>query len=535
MASEACSPLDQPRWPATEMNIGRLLTDAAELSGDRAAFVFGGQVTSYSEADLRVRALASSLRELGLERGDRVAVLLSNCPQLLESYFATWQAGGCVVPLNPRFRAEEVAYHVEDSGARTVVFGEAFRESIGEIAPRLSAKRFVCVGNPLPGQLAYDALVENQPPASPAGVDVSDDEPAWLFYTSGTTGRPKGAILSHGNLTFVAVGWLADLVPLGTDDVGLHAAPLAHGAGFHALALTLKGCTQVISSLDRFDPAAFCAAVQKHRVTNTWLVPTQIKRLLGYEDLGKWDLSSLRWVVYGGAPMYLADLEQALRRLGRIFVQLYGQGESPMTIACLPREQHALEGPEANRLLSCGRARSGMEVRILDAGGCELPRGQQGEICVRGPAVMKGYWHRPEATAETLRQGWLHTGDLGVMDEHGYLFILDRSKDMIISGGENVYPREVEETLMQHPSVLEACVFGVPHELWGEAVKAFVVLKPGDRASEDEILAFTHARIAAYKNPKSIEFVSGLPRNAYGKVLRREIRDRFWVGQLRHV
>jgi acyl-CoA synthetase (AMP-forming)/AMP-acid ligase II len=517
------------------MNIGRLITDAASHRGDQIAFVYGDQVTRYREAGIRTQALAYSLAKLGLERGDRVAVLLWNCPQLLESYFATWQAGGCVVPLNARFRADEVAYHVEDSDAQVVIFGQAFRELIEEVALRLPSKRLICVGKPLSGQIAYDDLLQTYWGCSPHEVEISDDDPAWLFYTSGTTGQPKGAMLSHENLTFVAVGWLADLMPLEPDDVGIHAAPLTHGAGFHALALTMRGCTQIIPRSPRFDLAAFCSAVQEYRVTNTWMVPTQIKMLLRYPELGKWDLSSLRWVVHGGAPMYVADLEEAVRRLGSIFVQVYGQGETPMTITYLPRKEHVLEGPESKRLLSCGRVRSGMEVRILDSEDRELSRGQQGEICVRGPAVMKGYWRRPEDTAKTLRHGWLHTGDLGSMDDHGYVYILDRSKDMIISGGENVYPREVEEVLIRHPSISEVCVFGVPDELWGEAVKALVVLKPGFPATEEEILAFTHQRIAGYKNPKSIEFVPELPRNPYGKIMRREIRDRYWVGRVRHV
>jgi acyl-CoA synthetase (AMP-forming)/AMP-acid ligase II len=513
------------------MNVGRFLTHAAERDPGRPAFVWGDDVVSYGEANARSDSLAGNLQRLGLGRGDRVGVLMHNRPELLESMFATWKAGGCVVPLNARFRREEIAYHLADPRAGAVIFGEEYRELLAEVAGQVpSVRQFICVGVPMAGQVAYDELVSE---GSAPSAEVTDEDLAWLFYTSGTTGRPKGAMLTHRNLTFVSVAWVADLMPLQPEDVGLHAAPLTHGAGFHALALTMKGATQVLLRPHQFDPANFCATVQRHRVTNAWLVPTQIKMLLNYEELEKWDLSSLRWIVYGGSPMYVEDLKQALRRLGRAFVQIYAQGETPMTATYLPREDHVLEGAEAVRLASCGHARSGLEVGVFDEQDRELPRGQTGQLCVRGPSVMKGYWERPEETAETLRGGWLHTGDIGYMDDHGYAYILDRTKDMIISGGANVYPREVEEVLLRHPEVLEACVVGVPHEVWGEAVTAIVVLRPGATATEQELTRFVGERLADYKKPKSVDFVEEIPKNAYGKVLRRELRARYWERQAR--
>ena len=513
-----------------------MLTQTAEQHGDRTAFVYGSGRASYREVSARTQALAVALRDLGLAQGARVAVLMWNRPELLESFYATWLAGGCVVPLNARFQAEEIVYHVCDPGCEAIIFGEEFRAIVKEIAPRLgSVKHFVVAGEPLPGQVAYDDLLHRWMGTQAPELPVSDDDLAWLFYTSGTTGRPKGAMLTHGNLTFVAVAWIADLMHLEPEDVAVHAAPLTHGAGFHALALTMKGCTQVIPPSKRFDPELFCETVQQHRVTNTWLVPTQIKMLLRFPGLGNWDLSTLKWIVYGGAPMYASDTKEALRRIGPVFVQLFGQGETPMTATYLRREEHIVDGPGGARLASCGHARSGVEVRILGSGDEELPRGEVGEICVRGPSVMRGYWGRQEATQEALHGGWLHTGDVGSMDEQGYVYILDRSRDLIISGGENIYPREIEEVLAQHAAIAEACVIGVPDEMWGEAVKALVVLKPGATAGTAEIINFVGARIAGFKKPKSVEFVPELAKNAYGKLLRREMRSRYWVGHTRQV
>jgi acyl-CoA synthetase (AMP-forming)/AMP-acid ligase II len=517
------------------MNVGRFLANAAERDPAKPAFVWGDEMLSYSQANARSEGLAGALRRFGLANGDRVGVLMPNCPQLLESMFATWKAGGCVVPLNARFRGEEIAYHLADARARAVIFSEEYRDVMAAISDRIPCvERFICVGAPLADQLPYGELTAEGPGAS-AGVDVTDQDLAWLFYTSGTTGRPKGAMLTHGVLTFVSVGWVADLMSLGPEDVGLHAAPLTHGAGFHSLALTMKEATQVILWPPRFDPENFCATVQRHRVTNAWLVPTQIKMLLNYPGLEKWNLSSLKWIVYGGSPMYVEDLKEALRRIGPVFVQIYGQGETPMTATYLRREDHGTEGEPAARLASCGRARSGLEVRVLGEDDRELRRGLTGQICVRGASVMKGYWERPEATAETLRSGWLHTGDVGYMDGNGYVYILDRTKDMIISGGANVYPREVEEVLIQHPAVSEVCVIGVPDEIWGEAVKAIVVPEPGATVSRKALVRFVGEQLADYKKPRSIDFVDEIPKNAYGKVLRRELKARYWDRQARMV
>jgi acyl-CoA synthetase (AMP-forming)/AMP-acid ligase II len=510
------------------MNVGHILTAAAEQHADNPAFTWGEQSTTYAQADANAVALAAGLRRLGVETGDRVGVLMFNSPELLESFFATWKAGASVVPLNARFVADEVVYHLCNPRASAVIFGEEFRELMDQIKTRLpSVKHFICTGGPLPGQVSYLELLQAHLGSRSDTVDVNDDDLAWLFYTSGTTGRPKGAMLTHGNLTFMALGWVADLMHLEPEDIGLHAAPLTHGAGFHSLALALKGAEQVILKPHRFDPETFCSTVATHRVTNTWLVPTQIKLLLNYAELEKWDLSSLKWLVYGGSPIYSEDLKEALRRMGPVFVQLYGQGETPMTGTYLRPLEHVTEGEAAARLASCGYARSGIQIRIMGDDDLELPRRALGEICVHGPTVMKGYWEDPDATADALRNGWLHTGDIGYMDEKGYVYILDRIKDMIISGGSNVYPREVEELLLRHPAISEACVIGLPDELWGEVVKAVVVLKPGAKTTSQEIIEFAGEHLANYKRPKSVDFVSEIPKSPYNKVLKRELRDSY--------
>ncbi|HEY6330582.1 MAG TPA: long-chain fatty acid--CoA ligase [Blastocatellia bacterium] len=509
------------------MNLGTLLTNSAERRPESPAFVWGDSTSSYGEADSRTNALARALTGLGIKRGDRIALLMHNCPQVIESFFAAWKLGAAVVPLNAHFVDDEISYHIQDSGAATIMFGPEFGQAMQRLRPELPAvKHFVCTQHPLPGQLSYEVLIASESNISFSPAEVPDDDIAWLFYTSGTTGRPKGAMLSHGNLIFMAVSWVADLMHLEPEDVALHAAPLTHGAGFHAIALVLKGCAQVIMYPPRFNPESLCKHVAAHKVTNTWLVPTQIKMLLGY-DLERWDLSSLKWLVYGGAPMHSADITEAIERLGPILVQLYGQGETPMTGTYLRAQDHLVDDRHADRLASCGVARSGTEVRIHDDQGRQLPRGRIGEICVRGPSVMKGYWNRPESSAEALRDGWLWTGDVGRMDDHGFVYILDRNKDMIISGGNNVYPREVEEVLLRHPSIDEVCVIGIPDRVWGERVKALVVLKPGCEATADEIVSFASVRMAGYKKPRAVEFVDSLPRNAYGKVMKRILREQY--------
>jgi long-chain acyl-CoA synthetase len=494
------------------VNIGGFLTAAARRDPGRTALVSDTRSLSYHELNGRVDALAQGLARLGLAAGDRVILWSRNSAEFVETFFACWKLGLVAVPVNARLTPGEVSFHAEDCAASLMVCGPEFEaDATGIVVPH----RLVTGGDG-----PYEELVARNSGAPDQTRALPDETPAWLFYTSGTTGRPKGATLTHGNLTFVTVSWCADLHPIQPEDVVLHCAPLSHGAGFHALVAVARGAENVVHA--RFDPAAVFDAIAHCRVTTTWLVPTQIRMLLDVGPGGA-DLSSLKTIIYGGAPMYLDDLKEAVTRIGPVFCQLYGQGESPMTITYLRRQEQRLDRPDIDVLSSAGVARTGMEVRIADGADRELAAGEIGEIQVRGPAVMAGYWGRPEATEEALRGGWLHTGDLGRKDEHGFVYVLDRLKDLIITGGANVYAREVEDVLVQHPQVREAAVFGVPHRLWGEAVTAVVVGDP--QLSPDDLVEFCRGRLADYKRPKEIHVVEDIPKNAYGKVLKRELRE----------
>jgi long-chain acyl-CoA synthetase len=423
--------------------------------------------------------------------------------------FAVFRSGATLVPCNARLTVDELRFLIDDSGALVVITDPTHAAT----ARAAAGSARVCVA----GEDLDAVLAEGGVGLPPAEVDPADI--AWLFYTSGTTGHPKGAMLSHGVLHFVTVSWLADLTPLDETDVTLHAAPLSHGAGFHALAATARAAHQVIPSTASFDPAAILTLINEMGVTNTWMVPTQIVMLVDAAPDGL-DIPTLQYVVYGGAPMTPASTARALERFGPIFVQLYGQGETPMTATVLRRQDHR---PEL--FGSAGRARPGVEVAIMDDQDQLASPGVVGEVVVRGPSVMTGYWQRPEATAETIRDGWLHTGDLGRLTDDGILHLLDRTKDMIISGGSNVYAVEVEQALSSHPAVADIAVVGAPDDLWGEIVVAVIVPAQGTSLDEAALTAHCRETLAGYKLPRRWMAVEALPRNAYGKVLKRELRD----------
>jgi acyl-CoA synthetase (AMP-forming)/AMP-acid ligase II len=520
------------------VNIATFLHESSRSFGARPAVTWRDETLSYSALGDRATRFAQWLGSMGVAPGERVVLFLENRPELLIAMFGTWYGGAVVVPCNVRLTADELVFVLTDCAASVIITDEAHadvaRKAAGTTVHVLVA-----------GEDFDAALIDAVPGIGSGPAEVAPVSTAWIFYTSGTTGRPKGAMLSHAVLNFVTVSWLADLTPLDEFDVTLHAAPLSHGAGFHALAATARAAHQLIPDTSSFDPAATLAFIRAHGVTNTWMVPTQIVMLT--EAAAKLEtpiaIPSLKHVVYGGAPITPVAMTKALTQFGSIFVQLFGQGESPMMITMLRRQDHV---PEL--LGSAGRARAGIEVRIVDTTDVPVAADEIGELVVRGASVMSGYWNRPEATAETIVDGWLHTGDLGRMGTDGIVWLLDRAKDMIISGGSNIYAVEVEQVLNTHPSVREVAVIGVPDDLWGERVVAVIVpnadgFKPGaldlespdttnlDTAALDPLLLDTgaldaHARLtlAGYKVPRAYVVAESLPRNAYGKVLKRELR-----------
>ena len=520
------------------MNLSMLLTKTARLFPDKPAIIHGERVLTYARFNARVNQLAHALRGLGVRKGDNVAILQYNYPETFESLFACFKLGAGAVPINFRLHPKEFAFIIDHSDAKAVILSPEFNRPILDVQDRIPKAAILISlqgdGSPL---LDYETLLVREDDTF-NDEDVSPDDLAWLFYTSGTTGMPKGAMLTHGNLLGMSMNFYADIAPgFSCRDVILHAAPLSHGSGLYGLPNIGKGATNVILASKSFDPPLVFRSIEKYRVTNMFAAPTMIKMLIDHPDVDRCDLSSLRALNYGGAPMLREDLKKAIRKLGPCLVQLFGQGESPMTISYLPHWAHQAEGSAAQteRLGSAGFPRTDVEVRIFDEDDRELPPGQIGEIVTRSQMMMAGYWKNPEATAQTLKNGWLHTGDVGYLDDQGYLFIIDRSKDMIISGGENIYPREIEEVLVQHPAVREVSVIGVPHPKWGEAIKGVVSLNPGAAATEEELIDFCKENIASYKKPKSIDFVDELPKNNYGKILKRELRGRYWDLEERQV
>lgn len=503
------------------MNLAGLLARTARARGDRPALALGARVLiDYAGLAGRAARLAGALRSrYRLQPGETVALAMSNGPEYLELLSAIWWAGLAAVPMNAKLHAREFRYMLGHSRARLCFASPAQAAAIAGAAAGLEdLKELVEAPGP-----AWDRLFEAEPvpPAESAGSEL-----AWLFYTSGTTGRPKGAMLSHRNLLAMTACYFADVDAVAPDDSILHAAPLSHGSGLYVLPHLAQGALQILPESGGFEPAEVLELFAAHRGVGCFFAPTMVKRLVEHPGAGSTDPAGFKTCVYGGGPMYLADIEKALAVFGQRFVQIYGQGESPMTITALPRFEHAARTQPRwrERLASVGRAQLLVEVRVADAAGAPLPPGETGEVLARGPSVMAGYWRDEAASAQALAGGWLHTGDLGSLDADGYLTLRDRSKDVIISGGSNIYPREVEEVLLRHDGVLECAVVGSPHADWGEEVVAFVVPRAPHAASPEALDALCLAEIARFKRPKRYRFVESLPKNNYGKVLKTELR-----------
>lgn len=484
------------------MNLFTCLDQAAARFGDRGAVYHGEcQLHTWRELAERALRLATSLRDKG--PGARIAIASENRPEIIELMFATWAAHCVVVPLNYKLHPREMAQIIDDAGA-ALVFASP------KLAPGLRAA--VNVNVETIGEAAYLERFHSEPSAPP---DPDPSRLAWLFYTSGTTGPSKGAMLTHRNLMAMTVAHLADLDDPDADCSLIHGAPMSHGSGLCIAPYVLRGARQVVPASGAFDSGEFLDLCGHHPGATAFLAPTMVARLVA---TGRERPANLRTIVYGGGPMYLGDLKRALAAFGPVFAQLYGQGEAPMTITGLRRTDHF--GDDAI-LGSVGYPRSGVQVAVLRDNGTRAPAGEVGEIVCRGDVVMAGYWNNPDATAEAIRDGWLCTGDKGSFDERGYLTLRDRSKDVVISGGSNIYPREVEEALLSHSGIVEAAVVGAPDAEWGEIVVAFIV---GD-ASAAELDRHLLERIARFKRPKRYEFLDALPKNSYGKVLKRQLRS----------
>ncbi|AKI00014.1 acyl-CoA synthetase (AMP-forming)/AMP-acid ligase II [Hoeflea sp. IMCC20628] len=505
------------------MNVAEWLARSGrKYPGHPALFSGAQQIADYRGFAQNAAAIGAGLREHhSVKPGDRVAIFAKNTPAYLEAMFGAWFAGAAIVPINAKLHPKEAAYIIANSCA-SVVFCTA----------PLGAELTGALAQPMPvlidlAGVDFEALRQSQPLAAHVAREGSDM--AWLFYTSGTTGRPKGVMISHANMQAMVFSYLADVDAVHASDAALYAAPLSHGAGLYCLQHVLKAARHVVPLSGGFDPDEIFALARSLGDIHMFAAPTMVKRLVASaRELGETG-EGIRTIVYGGGPMYLADIVEAVEVLGPRFCQIYGQGESPMTITALDRASVAdrTHPRWRERLASVGTAQSCVEVRIVDDAGNVMATGETGEILVRGTPVMSGYWRDPDATAAALRDGWLWTGDMGALDADGFLTLKDRSKDVIISGGTNIYPREVEEALLTHPGVREVSVVGVPDAEWGESILAFVVTDldaPPDAAELDQHCL---GSIARFKRPKVYRFVSELPKNNYGKVLKTELRRVF--------
>ncbi|OBJ11642.1 AMP-dependent synthetase [Mycobacterium colombiense] len=485
------------------MNLFALLDHAANRFPDRGAVYQGDRrVCTWNELRDRALRLAASIRQQH-DAGARIAIATHNRPEIIELMFATWAAECVVVPINFKLHPREMAQILDDAGAARVFASSAIGD---ELAPIAATPTEIIDSENYSRRFAAD-------PSAPPHADPS--ALAWLFYTSGTTGRSKGAMLTHRNLTAMTVAHLADIDAPDENCSLVHAAPMSHGSGLYILPYVLRAARQILPASGAFDPDEFLDLCEHHPAASAFLAPTMVQRLVA---TGRARPANLMTIVYGGGPMYVESLRKAITAFGPIFAQIYGQGESPMTITGLRRADH--ESGDDAILGSVGYARSGMEVAVLGPDGLPAAPGEIGEIVCRGDAVMSGYWENPEATRAALKDGWLYTGDMGSFDARGFLTLRDRSKDVVISGGSNIYPREVEEVLLEHPGVAEACVVGTPDAEWGEIVVAFIVGAVEPAALDAHLLE----RIARFKRPKRYEFVDELPKNSYGKVLKRELR-----------
>ena len=515
-------------------SVATILEDAYVRFANRPALIGDAATRTYAELGERAHRFASGLRGLGVEPGDRVAIVAPNSPSYIEVSHGVLVGGFVRVALSSKLHPEEIGQIAADCDARALVVSPEWAERLASL-PAAPAAPVVVLGAGTERAIGYEELLAQGSPERPERSPGPEDLCA-LLYTSGTTGMPKGATLTHANWVAMMRNSMVEMPTLGSADVVLHVAPLSHLSGYFEPTCSARGAAHVVH--ESFDPAAALEAIERERVTIVPLVPTMLNLMLPEAEAGGRDLSSLRAVMYGGSGIAPDRLARALRAFGSVFVQFFGLSETPMPLTALSRRdhEHDPEGPVPPRLASAGRPNPFVELRLRADDGGAVPTGEVGEIVVRGDNVMAGYWGKPELSAETIdADGWAATGDLGRFDADGYLYIVDRKRDMIVSGGYNVYPAEVENAISALTEVQEVAVVGVPDDRWGEAVKAVVVVRPGEELSAEEVAAACAERLAGYKKPRSVDFVEELPKTGSGKIMRRRIRDRYWSGRERSV
>ncbi len=512
------------------MNLAHLLKRMARQFPKRAAIFHGTQaVATYAQWAQRCAHLAQQFQNAGLKPGDRIALFMHNHPRYLEVMFGAWWAGLAVVPINAKLHVREAQWIVDNAQASWAFVTADVTADTGEQLTGL--QRVIDVDSAEAHDLWAMPHASDAPPTKPI-IERQSDDLAWLFYTSGTTGRPKGVMITHRNLMTMGLAYFTDVDAVSAQDAIVYAAPMSHGAGLYAIPHLMAGARHVVPVSGGFDAAELFELGQSVGPLSMFAAPTIVKRLVDHVEqtsLTAQDCErAFKTIVYGGAPMYAADIQRALRIMGPRFVQIYGQGESPMVGTALSRFHlsDTTHAEHAQRLASIGVAQTPVQIRITDEYGNDLAQGEVGEVLIKGDSVMAGYWRNPEATQAAIRDGWLFTGDMGCLDAHGFLTLKDRSKDLIISGGSNVYPREVEEVLLQAPGVSEVAVVGAQDPEWGEVIVAFVVTQPGSAVSAQDLDAYCLREIARFKRPKRYELVDSLPKNNYGKVLKTELRLR---------
>ena len=515
------------------MNTTDFLNIATAICPDKLAVIFEDKQYTFVQLNERVNRLASALAKLGVTKGDRVAILQVNCTQCVETYFAVAKLGAIYVPLNFRARENELTYMLNSSESNTLLSGGRYAKLVNSMRPNVASLRnLICIDDKVDGTLYYEDLMASAS-ADEVVTEVEDTDTTILMYTAGTTGFPKGVMLTHNSFTVYMMENVTPADPV-SEERNILTVPLYHIAGIQAMMASVYGGRTLVMER-QFEAKEWMELVERWQVNRAMMVPTMLKQLIDHPDFKQHDLSSLRVITYGAAPMPLPVIKKALELFpGVSFINAFGQTETASTITSLSPEDHVFEGTEEEkekklkRLSSIGRPMSDIEMKVIDEDGRDLPEGEVGEIVARGPRVMAGYWKDEEKTSKTIdKDGWVHTGDMGYVDEAGYFFLSGRATDMIIRGGENISPEEIEGVLLSNSKIEDVAVIGVPHDVWGEEPKAIVILKSGEETTAEEIIEYCRTRLASFKKPTSVVFVDSLPRNPMGKILKRELREKY--------